>query len=92
MKSFCKGQECPTSEELVAFSEYRDGSYTLKLEEHLSVCDFCAAEADLYRHYPPVEEQVPVAKMPRPLFELAEALLKKDNDLSPLYRLIDVSG
>jgi hypothetical protein len=88
MESFCKREECPTSEVLLALSPRDPWMYTLELEEHLSRCEFCSAEVEFYRHYPPVEETVVVGEMPRPLFELAEALLKKDSDLSPLYRLI----
>jgi len=89
MGSFCKQDECPASDALVALNEGDAGSYTLELEKHLMACEFCSAEVDLYRHYPPVEEDVPVEQMPRPLFELAEALLRRDNDMRPLYRLVE---
>jgi hypothetical protein len=90
MKGFCKQEECPTSEELVARSEQRVGAYILELEEHLKSCDFCAAEASFYRHHPPINEDILTAEIPRPLFELAEALLKRNCDLSSLYRLVDL--
>ena len=90
MESFCKKEECPTSDELAALIDREARSYADDLERHLSVCEFCSAEVDLYRHHPPVVEEVVDVEMPRPLFELAEAILHDGKtDLSPLYRLID---
>ncbi|HEX6125002.1 MAG TPA: hypothetical protein VFZ23_06460 [Pyrinomonadaceae bacterium] len=93
MRNFCKNKECPTSEEILAFVEGRrrrvtDGG----IEYHVSVCEFCLAEVELYRLYPPIDEKVEAEKIPAPLMELAEALLKKKRDLTPLYRLIDRSA
>jgi hypothetical protein len=86
---FCKTEECPASEELVAFQR---GVVPLAAGEviwdHLIECEFCDAEVEFYRQFPPVDESVPAGKIPKPLFELADALLKKERDLSPLYRLI----
>jgi len=59
------------------------------IRDHLIECEFCAAEVEFYRLYPPLEETVVAEKMPRPLFELAHALLQKERDLTPLYRLIE---
>ena len=91
MKSFCKQEECPASEELAALCDRRARAYTDRLEEHLGVCEFCSAEVDLYLHYPPVEDEVTPGEMPRPLFELAEALLRGKGDLRLLDKLIGKS-
>ena len=89
MEGFCKQEDCPTSEELAALNAGHARSYTDQLERHLAECEFCAAEAEFYRLYPPpVEEDVRPEEMPRALFELAEALLQKKNDLTPLYKLV----
>ena len=89
MESFCKQEECPTSEDLAAVNDRDARLFVSELEEHVAECDFCSAEVDLYRHHPPINEEVPAGEMPRPLRELAEALMRKKADLSPLYRLID---
>jgi len=50
----------------------------LRLAAHLASCDFCAAEIEFYRHYPPDLAEIAVPPMPRPLLELAEALIAKE--------------
>ncbi|HMQ02931.1 MAG TPA: hypothetical protein PKD26_03370 [Pyrinomonadaceae bacterium] len=84
MPNFCKSEDCPTSEELVAFQigemPVRDGG---PIRKHLAACDFCAAEVEFYENYPPAPvTDLPekAVAMPQPLFELAEALLKKKQD------------
>jgi len=88
MEGFCKHEECPASEALAALTDDDARSYLEELEEHVAVCDFCSAEIDLYRHHPPIAEEVEATEMPQPLRELAEALLQKKTDLTPLYRLV----
>jgi hypothetical protein len=93
MGSFCKKEDCPTSEELLSLQTEGDRYFdAAELRSHLSVCEFCAAELDLYRWCEPVDEVVDAEKMPRPLFELAEAILRRGTDATPLYRLIDHSN
>lgn len=59
-----------------------------RITVHLRFCEFCAAEVDLYAHYPPSEDKVENAEIPAPLYELAEALLSnKHKDNSLLKRL-----
>ncbi len=85
MESFCKTEDCPPSDKVAAFrntSTDREG-----LRAHLSRCEFCAAELEFYRHYPPREEKVELPNIPEPLFELADALLHKKRDLTELYKL-----
>jgi anti-sigma factor RsiW len=81
MTGFYKDENCPASDDLVAFEEGElPPAKTLRIMDHLETCEFCAAEAELYSMYPldhaPVELPEPAA-IPAPLFELAEALLKK---------------
>lgn len=87
--SFCKSQYCPTSDDLLAFQETGTSLHTAGwICDHMRRCEFCSAEVEFYRHYPPVTETVAAGRIPEPLLELAEALLRKERDLSPLYRLI----
>ena len=91
MASFCKNEDCPPSQLLLAFQngeiEVKDGS---AIRRHLCVCEFCAAEVEFYSHYPQAEEEaVEPDKIPPPLYELAEALLGKKEDLAPFYKLIN---
>jgi hypothetical protein len=80
--NFSKSEDCPASEELLDF-EF-GGLEPLRTSEigtHLTGCEFCSAEVDLYAHYPQshAEETGDTCEpdaIPAPLFELAEALLK----------------
>lgn len=65
-----------------------DGGY---IRSHLRTCEFCAAEAEFYEHYPilgETYEQVSSPAIPEPLFELAEAILSKKEPSRTLDRLI----
>jgi hypothetical protein len=90
MSDFCKNEDCPPSEVLLAFQngeiEVKDGA---AIRRHLCICEFCAAEVEFYSHYPPAEEAADPGEIPQPLYELAEALLTKKNDVTPLYKLFD---
>lgn len=78
---FCKSEDCPSSNDLLDFQkngspEKRD----CEISVHLLSCEFCSAEVDFYSHYPlkdDANEPVELAGIPAPLYELAEALLKK---------------
>jgi hypothetical protein len=78
---FCKNEECPSSQDLFAFQNgdisVEDGRY---IRLHLRTCEFCTAEVEFYAHYPEQAEVTEPGKIPQPLFELAEALLKKDHE------------
>jgi hypothetical protein len=89
MGTFCKQEDCPASEELLALRDIDEQLYAAELIDHLSLCEFCLAELEFYRLHLPVDEVVAAGQIPGPLFELAESLLKKKNDLTPLYNLID---
>ena len=93
MGSFGKKEDCPTSEEILALRN-KDGrnSGSSELRQHLLMCEFCAAELDFYRWCSPVDEVVEAGLMPRPLYELADAILRRGSDPTPLYKLIDQSS
>ncbi len=90
MGNFCKNKDCPTSHEILAFVDGTgNGGMDRVVGYHLSLCEFCLAEVEFYRFYPPIEEKVTADTIPAPLLELADALLRRAHDLTPLYRLID---
>jgi hypothetical protein len=85
MTKFRKSPNCPLSNDLLAF---QTGKISLGQKEritiHLRFCEFCASEVDFYAHYPQPDETVENAEIPKPLYELAEALLSnkyKDNSM-----------
>lgn len=92
MANFCKNEDCPTSEDLLAFQTgdmpVAEG---ITVRRHLAACEFCAAEVEFYETYPPSgeHEAVEADSMPTPLFELAEALLIKKRDDAFFDRLMD---
>jgi hypothetical protein len=93
MAKFCKNEDCPTSEDLLAF---QTGDMPLSegkaIRLHLAVCEFCEAEVEFYESYPPVpdkEESIEADSIPTPLYQLAEALLIKKRDDAFFDRLMD---
>ena len=92
MARFCKNEDCPTSEDLLAF---QFGDMPLSegpgIRRHLAVCEFCSAEVEFYENYPPTDESnvTEADAMPRPLQELAEALLAKRSDDDFFHRLLE---
>ena len=94
MTSFCKNEDCPSSNELL---EYQNGDLSDRREgeigRHLVSCEFCSAEVEFYTHYPQEEGVNETAEIPAPLFELAEALLKhRHADASSLDALLREKG
>lgn len=76
MINFCKSVDCPTSQDLLAFQEGETAVGEIEeIRRHLDSCEFCAAELELYEHYPQAEEAPESTDIPQPLFLLAEALL-----------------
>jgi hypothetical protein len=75
--SFCKNEDCPSSNELLEFQngDLQRGRGS-EINKHLSSCEFCSAEVEFYSHYPQEEGFSEPTEIPAPLFELAEALLK----------------
>ena len=90
MDRFYKTGECPASQILAALQ----GSLIAgdELQSHLASCEFCSAELEFYRRYPPREENVEPGKIPGPLYELADALLHKKRSISALYNLVRRRG
>lgn len=80
MITFCKDVSCPASQDLVAFQKgetsFRENA---DIQRHLESCEFCAAEIELYAHFPQSEESIASVDIPLPLFQLAEALLGNRN-------------
>jgi hypothetical protein len=83
MATFRKREDCPTSQQLLAYQLGDiEGGVGRIIGRHLAVCEFCHAEVDFYERYPQAEEPDDAAEnaaMPEPLFELAEALLNKNS-------------
>lgn len=94
MSSFCKNEDCPSSDELLAFQA---GDMEMpragEIIGHVNWCDFCAAEIEFYEHFPPIEVPSEFAEIPAPLFELAAALLNnRDRGTTSLNDLINEYG
>lgn len=91
MMNFCKSVECPSSLELLNFQKNENlPDANQIISRHLAVCEFCAAELEFYWRFPQIEdEKIVRAEIPRPLFELASALLgNKHKDFSLLDQLL----
>lgn len=79
MPSFRKEITCPSSWELVDLLNTEvSGEYGLRMAVHLAECEFCAAELEFYRAYPPHDSDATAPPIPAPLLELAEALIAKE--------------
>jgi hypothetical protein len=91
MKGFFKNENCPASQEIVDLQTGRLGTKrSREVRFHLSSCDFCEAEADLYEHFPVTQDEPPAepSAIPTPLLELAEALFKnRDTGMASLDAL-----
>jgi hypothetical protein len=78
MSKFGKNEDCPPSQQLLAFQTGNiDKVEARQLRRHLERCEFCAAEVEFYGHYPQADEgsKPEAGAMPKPLYDLAEALL-----------------
>ena len=91
MTKFRKSPNCPLSNDLLAFQTGKiSAREKSRITVHLRFCEFCASEVDFYAHHQPAEERVENAEIPKPLYELAEALLSnKHKDNSLLKRLFN---
>lgn len=92
MAKFCKSEDCPTSQDLLAYQtgemEVADGR---EIRKHLAVCEFCAAEIEFYEHYPPnepAEEADKKTDIPGPLYDLAESLLSRKHGTRTMEKLM----
>lgn len=91
MINFRKNIDCPASPDLLAFQNGEIPAAQAKvIGEHLSNCEFCAAEIELYAHNEQSAEDCLETEIPRQLYELAEALLNnKQKNFSLLDKLLD---
>lgn len=91
MITFCKNESCPSSQALLAYQQGDlPSKESKKILRHLEGCDFCEAETDFYSHFPQSEENIVATDIPRPLYELAEALLgNSKKKFSLLNKLIE---
>jgi hypothetical protein len=79
MSNFRKEKDCPSSFLLVdSLFSIINGEEGLRIAAHLARCEFCAAEVEFYKHYPPDDLEVTAPAMPKPLLELAEALIARE--------------
>ena len=81
MATFRKQEDCPTSQQLLAYQlGDLEPSASRPIGRHLAGCEFCTSEVAFYERYPVARETEDAPadiKMPKPLFELAEALLNR---------------
>lgn len=91
MINFHKNSNCPTSQALLAFQNSETSTInSASLQKHLSECEFCAAEIELYAHCPQAVEECVETEIPAALYELAEALLNnKQKNFSLLNKLLE---
>ena len=94
MATFKKREDCPTSQHLLAYQlGDAEGEMSRMIGKHLGTCEFCSAEVEFYERYPlpaeDPEEPVQEVSMPKPLYELAEALLNKNSASSSMERIIN---
>jgi hypothetical protein len=91
MINFCKNASCPASQDLLAFQNGETPpNKILPIRNHLSECEFCAAEVEFYAHFPQAEEEECIEReIPAALFELAEAILSnKQKNFLQLNQLL----
>lgn len=90
MINFCKNANCPPSSDLLAFQN-ADVSIrkNREIRRHLETCEFCQSEVEFYAHYPQTDEKIETVEIPKPLYELALALLSnRHNDFSTLNKML----
>lgn len=89
---FCKQATCPSAETLLSY--HAAGLEVIEqaawVTEHLSSCEFCAAESRLLTRHQALEEESAPPAIPAHLRSLAEALLGKI-ELSGLINLSETS-
>ena len=98
MATFRKQEDCPTSQQLLAYQlcDLKPTEARV-IGRHLNRCEFCTSEVAFYEHYPVAkenDESTEEAKMPKPLFELAEALLNQKRgkqSMDEMMKEIDTS-
>lgn len=94
MATFRKREDCPASQRLLAYQVGDiEGNESRSIGKHLKVCEFCTAEVEFYGRYPQAtdepEETTESVSMPKPLHDLAEALLNKRTSSSSMERILN---
>jgi hypothetical protein len=94
MVTFRKREDCPTSQRLLAYQLGDiEGNENRVIGRHLAACEFCTAEVEFYECYPlsadEPEEAPESVSMPKPLQDLAEALLNKRKASSSMERILN---
>ena len=94
MINFRKNADCPTSQCLLAFQNGEtSAAENIFIEKHLSECEFCAAEAELYARYPQADEEYSKTEIPAALYQLAEAILNnKQKNFLLLNKLLEIES
>lgn len=98
MATFRKQEDCPPSQQLLAYQlGDLESTVSRPIGRHLSVCEFCTSEVAFYERYPvtrEAEEGPAETRMPKPLFDLAEALLNRtrgDESMDEMRRQLDAA-
>ena len=94
MATFRKREDCPTSQQLLAYQLGDiEGKESRSIGKHLTACEFCTAEVEFYERYPLTadepEETPESVSMPKPLYDLAEALLNGKMASSSMERILN---
>lgn len=79
---FGKSELCPSTGDLLKFQhETKSCIKRACTARHLAICDFCNAELDFLRHYPPTElayeDECDAEQIPFHLYALAQAAFGK---------------
>ncbi|MEO6464365.1 MAG: hypothetical protein ABIP00_02270 [Pyrinomonadaceae bacterium] len=97
MATFRKQEDCPPSQQLLAYQlGDLESSASWPIGRHLSVCEFCTSEVAFYKRYPVSREvdENSQSKMPKPLFDLAEAILNRkrgDESMDEMLKQLDAA-
>jgi hypothetical protein len=92
MAIFRKREDCPASQQLLSYQlGDLETEVSREIGRHLGLCEFCSSEVNFYEKYPAAadfDEVNEPAEMPKPLFELAEALLDQGRGTESIARIM----
>jgi hypothetical protein len=87
MVDFRKDATCPASQSLLDFQKHElSNEESDTIRNHLTACEFCAAEVEFYARFPQSEVVCAETKIPAPLYQLAEALLSNKQKKFTLFK------
>ena len=93
MAMFRKQEDCPPSQQLLAYQlGDLESDAARPIGRHLSACEFCSSEVGFYERYPvsrEAEESPSETSMPKPLFDLAEALLNRERGKESMDKIME---